>query len=95
MTDKKDYALYETLLASCTLSPEEVAKILVKKPDVERQMSNIIKMARVFDAGAKDAERYSKQLENTIKQKDEYIEKLLIKIATLYLDQPTSRSSKS
>ena len=83
----KDYTLYQVLSTS-TVPAEEVASILVKRSDVEKQIISIIKLSRLFAVENQDDKRNIQQLVATIKRKDEYIQKLLNKIALLYVSLP-------
>lgn len=82
MTDNTDYSLYQ-ILSTSTVPAEEVASILVKRSDVEKQITSMIKLSRLFAVENQDDKRNIQQLVITIKRKDEQIANLLNNIAFL------------
>ena len=79
---------YQICSSDCNIPPEAAIVILLSRHDKEKQLENLIKVARYYDIKAKEEERNNKSLEATIKRKDEYIQKLLNKIALLYVSLP-------
>ena len=79
MTDQNLYQI----LSTSTIPAEEVASILVKRSDVEKQITSMIKLSRLFAVENQDDKRNIQQLVITLKRKDEQIANLLNNIAFL------------
>lgn len=82
-----DYTLYN-ISSNSNIPPEAAVTIILARDDKERQLENIIKLSRVFYQLSEERLRYGNNLEATIKRKDEYIAKLLNKIALMYIALP-------